>query len=152
MHIIQKMKVELVKATEKDKHFLFELRQLTMVEHLRTAGIHLTEDQHLSRINIYFDSCFIIKTSSQKIGMLKCLEERDFFDIKQLQVMPDYQGMGIGKQVLDIVLSKATSMKKEVRLKVLKQNPARYLYERNGFVITGEDEYEFYMTCNMHSS
>ena len=34
---------------------------------------------------------------------------------------------------------------KNIELTVLKDNPAKNLYERLGFIITGEDEHEYFM-------
>ncbi len=63
----------------------------------------------------------------------------------QFQILPDYQRGGIGKKVLDYLKEVTLSKKKMLVLKVLKNNPARNLYKRNGFEIIGEDDIEFLM-------
>jgi len=61
----------------------------------------------------------------------------------QIQIHPDFQGRGFGNSVIKQILDNSKS--KPVELSVLKSNPARRMYERLGFKVTGKDEYEFYM-------
>ncbi len=139
------MNLELIKAKEEDKDFLFNLRKSTMVTHLEKMGIHLSDQEHISRINLHFEASHIIIKSSLRVGLLKCLETKGVIEILQLQVLPEFQGIGIGKQIINQILKRAQSTHKKVTLKVLKENPAQHLYKRIGFHITGEDQYEFYM-------
>ncbi len=141
----EKMKIELVKAKETDKDFLLHLRKLTMVKHLEKAGIHLSDEEHVARAHDFFEATHILLKSSQRIGVLKCLETQNSIEIIQFQILPQYQGMGIGKDIVHDLISKAELASKSIILKVLKENPARHLYERIGFKITGEDQYEFHM-------
>ncbi len=46
---------------------------------------------------------------------------------------------------MERVLDWSEEKHKNVELAVLKANPVKLLYERLGFSITGEDDYEFYM-------
>ncbi|WP_282088563.1 GNAT family N-acetyltransferase [Aquimarina algiphila] len=137
--------LKLVKAKEKDKNFLLHLRKLTMVEHLEKAGIYLSDEEHLSRINFHYDSAYLILKSTEMAGLLKCIETEKTIEILQIQVLPKYQGQGIAKRLIKDLAIKAETSHKNLTLKVLKQNPAKYLYERIGFNITGEDEQEFHM-------
>jgi len=61
----------------------------------------------------------------------------------QLQIHPNYQGKGFGSKVMHAVIEQAGS--KYLTLTVLKANPAIKLYQRLGFIITGEDEFEYWM-------
>ncbi len=139
------MEIELIKATATDKKFLLDLRKQTMIEHLEKAGIYLSKEEHVARVNKHFEGSFIILKSKKKVGLLKCIDEQDTIEILQLQVSPQYQGVGIGKYIIQMLISKANTEGKKLTLKVLKENPARYLYERAGFKITEEDDYEFMM-------
>jgi len=139
------MNIELVKAKEKDKSFLLHLRKLTMVNHLHKSGIYLSDEEHVSRVDKHFEGAQIILESSNRVGLLKCKETESNIEILQLQILPRFQGKGIGKQVLHKIITKAESANKNTFLKVLKENPAIHLYKRAGFKIIDEDQYEFYM-------
>ncbi|WP_074409841.1 MULTISPECIES: GNAT family N-acetyltransferase [Aquimarina] len=138
-------KLELIKAQESDKDFLFKLRKVTMVEHLEEMGIFLSDEEHLSRIDFQYDNAYVILKSNQRAGVLKYIETEHAIEILQIQVLPEYQGHGIGKYVIKDIIETAKASNKDMVLKVLKENPARYLYERMGFKTVDEDKYEFHM-------
>lgn len=138
-------KLKLIKAKEVDKDFLFDLRKATMVEHLEKAGIYLSDEEHLSRIDLHYDSTYLVLRSNKKAGMLKYIETENTIEIAQLQILPEYQGKGIGRYLIKDLARKAEASNKILTLKVLKENPAKVLYERCGFSITGKDTYEFHM-------
>ncbi|WP_160114776.1 N-acetyltransferase [Aquimarina sp. AU474] len=142
------IKIKLIKAKDKDKKFLFDLRIKTMVEHLENAGIYLSNDEHRSRVDKGFDASYIIMQSDQRVGLLKCFENEKAFEIAQLQILPEFQGKGIGREVISQLIIKAEAVKKTLTLKVLKKNPARHLYERIGFTIIAQDRYEYDMIWN----
>ena len=56
-----------------------------------------------------------------------------------------FQGRGIGDAVLRVYLAQAKEAGMPVTLKVIKWNPARTLYERHGFLTTGETETHYLM-------
>jgi len=139
------MDIELTKARDVDTNFLVQLRKLTMVEHLEKAGLYLSEEEHLSRVKINFDSSFIVKQKEEQVGAIKYVETSNEIEILQLQILPNHQGKGIGKQLMNYMIQVSSSLNKDLILRVLKENPARYLYERFGFQTIGEDQYEFHM-------
>ena len=73
------MNLELAKVQKEDIDFLYDLRMQTMSEHLKKAGVNLTKDEHLSRIDHHFDKSFLVRKDNQKVGMLKLAEEEDHF-------------------------------------------------------------------------
>lgn len=141
------MEVELVKAQVSDKKFLLSLRKRTMVEHLQKANMPLSDAQHIASVNELYECAYIVMHSDQQIGLLKYQETKDTIEIVQLQILPSFQGKGIGKYLLNLLASKAQPAKKTLTLKVLKENPAKHLYERFGFEVVGEDQYEYHMKC-----
>lgn len=139
------MSFELIRATEADKVFLLTLRKLTMVEHLEKAGLFLSDDEHALRLNDNYECSYLIMHSGEKVGLIKYRELADKIEIMQLQIHPKSQGKGLGKMVIERVLDWSKEKHKKIELAVLKANPAKVLYERLGFSITGEDDHEFYM-------
>lgn len=139
------MSFELMRATEADKTFLLTLRKLTMVEHLEKAGLYLSDDEHAFRLNDHYECSYLIICSGEKVGTLKYRELAEKIEVMQLQILPESQGKGLGKLVMEAVLGWSKEKRKKIELAVLKANPARSFYERLGFLVTGEDDYEFYM-------
>ena len=133
------------KATEQDLEFLLWLRKETMVEHLIKAGMEVNEENLLSRIKHQFENAKIILLNDQKIGLLKITKQDTEIEILQIQIAPDFQNKGIGKQVIHSILQEASVKKMRVKLNVLKVNKAQTLYQNLGFEIYGEDEYSYFM-------
>ncbi len=139
------MNIVLIKANQSDRAYFLSIRKTTMVEHLEKAGLFLSDDEHLTRIDYAFECSYIILLSNERVGTIKYREHDDKIELIQIQIHPDYQSLGLGRAVLEKIITFAISKLKFVELKVLKVNPARHLYERLGFVIVGGDEYEFHM-------
>jgi len=140
--------IQLVKAVEEDKPFLLQLRKTTMVEHLESEGIFLTDEEHVIRTGENFDCAHVITIGGQRIGLAKYKETVDCLEIMQLQILPEYQGVGIGRRLMESFIETAVSHRKPLTLTVLKQNPAKRLYERLGFNVVGDDEHEFHLRLN----
>jgi ribosomal protein S18 acetylase RimI-like enzyme len=80
----------------------------------------------------------IILLEGRKVGWLQTAETASEIFLQQLFVSPEYQGRGIGSKVLQTLLQHWERTGKPVGLTVLKNNPARRLYERHGFTVVGE--------------
>ena len=79
------------------------------------------------------------------IGWLQTgTQDGDFF-IAQLFVDRPFQRRGIGTDLMKRLIEEAERAGQSVRVEVVKINPARRLYERLGFRVTGEDERKFHM-------
>lgn len=61
-----------------------------------------------------------------------------FVEVLEIQIDPEFQGRGLGTAVLTDTLGQAHQTGFSVRLQVLLKNRAKALYERLGFVVTGE--------------
>ena len=87
----------------------------------------------------------IIVHAGKDIGYI-CVQERDdeiFLD--NVAILPSHQRRGCGTQLMKALMKKAADSKRPLRLNVLRVNPARSLYERLGFHVTGSDDYKFHM-------
>jgi ribosomal protein S18 acetylase RimI-like enzyme len=133
------------KASEEDLEFLLWLRQETMAEHLNNAGMEINEENLLSRIKYQFEHAKIILLNGEKIGLLKVTENNTEIEIHQIQVAPNHQNKGIGREIIQSILQKASTKKIPVKLSVLKANKAQTLYQNLGFVIYNESEYSYFM-------
>jgi GNAT superfamily N-acetyltransferase len=87
----------------------------------------------------------IICLDGQAAGWLQALETPSEIILQQFFVAPDRQRMGIGAEVLTRLLDRWKPSGKPILLTVLKNNPARRLYERFGFSVFGEEGVKFQM-------
>lgn len=137
--------ISLRPASNQDLDFLLKLRLECMDEHFERLGISYSTEQHLERINYRFDSARIVVKNHKKVGMVKFFRDCDQWIIIQLQIAPEYQGQGIGSQLVKDIIDKASQDGAVVSLSVLKNNPAQDLYKRLGFEITDEVENDISM-------
>lgn len=140
------------KVTDDDLDFLLTLRKKSMNKHLANAKIKLTDEQHLERIKEYYYDSQLILRDRKPIGLVKLsvialTGTSKSLHIRQFQVLPEYQGQGIGSKVLSLLKKRALQLQLPITLNVLLKNPARGLYLRHGFQIEKKNKLEFQMRC-----
>ena len=133
-------------ATDADIDFLLRLRQESMNPHHLAAGVELTEADHKARLMHRFDCAEVLVDQGRPVGLLKMTRDSNEWKIMQVQLAPSVQGRGLGRAVLEQVISEAAAARVTLALTVLKVNPARRLYERLGFQHVGEDDLEYHMS------
>jgi ribosomal protein S18 acetylase RimI-like enzyme len=89
------------------------------------------------------DDVRLIVVDGKDVGWLQARETPSQIILQQFFISPDHQRVGIGTKVLRRLLADWRLTEKPVTLTVLKNNPARRLYERAGFTITGEAGIKF---------
>ena len=83
----------------------------------------------------------IIQLDGVDIGMWFVQERTEEIYLARIEILPDYQGLGIGTAMVEGLLTLASERDKPVALQVLKVNRrARDLYQRLGFGVTGEND------------
>lgn len=140
------------KVKNDDINFLLELRRKTMTQHLLAAGIRMTDEEHLVRIKEFFYESHIVLADRKPIGLLKMgivslTGTHKSLHIRQLQIMPKYQGKGVGSKVLTVVKKRALQLGLPITLNVLLKNPARGLYLRHGFQVENKNRLEYQLRC-----
>jgi len=143
--VSNKVKIRFQKAIYSDVGFLTYLRKITMDEHLAKAGITMSDEHHKGRVLEHFEDSYLIYVGKACTGVIKLGVENAALHIRQFQVLPEYQGRGIGKMVLEVCKKKALEKGATLTLNVLKQNPAKALYLRNGFKIESSDALQHFM-------
>jgi len=81
----------------------------------------------------------IIMSSRQAVGRIVIDRAENGFLLVDIALLPSHRGSGIGTALMQNLLREAATAKKPVRLSVLKGQRAFRLYQRLGFVKTGED-------------
>ena len=81
----------------------------------------------------------VIVVDGADVGMLQVFEHDDDVELSEVQVAPDRQGAGLGTAVVRQVIARASG--RDVVLSTgLRNDGARRLYERLGFVVTARTE------------
>ena len=132
-------------AVEADLPFLLSLRQATMAPHFARQGIALSDEEQRQRVEYRFDAASLLVVDDEPVGLIKVLRDGDDWTLEQFQVAPSHQGRGLGTRVLRALIADARASGAQLRLSVLKQNPAARLYERLGFRVVGESASAFKM-------
>ncbi len=94
----------------------------------------------------------IIELDERPIGVLSTTEADRAIELGNIEILPEHQRRGYGAVIVGEVLTKARSRCHDVRLQVLKVNPARTLYERLGFEVTGATPTHYLMRARATTS
>ncbi|MFW1290454.1 GNAT family N-acetyltransferase [Vibrio parahaemolyticus] len=74
-----------------------------------------------------------------RVGVLRFSYSGDTTYLRDFQLLPEFQGRGIGSKCLDLVIRHAFNRQSTLLvLRVFNENPAIKLYESKGFVRTSE--------------
>jgi GNAT superfamily N-acetyltransferase len=138
--------ISLRPATQADSQFVYQVKKAALGPYIEQVFGWDEEQQQAFHAEEYqVETTQIVLQDSQPIGWVASHQEHQNLIIDHVYLLPEYQGKGIGKQLLATVLAEADVQGYPSKLDVLKVNPARRLYERNGFVIVGENEHFYHM-------
>jgi GNAT superfamily N-acetyltransferase len=87
----------------------------------------------------------IVQVAGVDVGVIKVLHQGDELFLAEIQIMPAHQGHGLGSALIRDLQDRARLEGLPVGLQVTRANRARVLYERLGFVITGETATHYLM-------
>ena len=119
---------------------------------LRGAGLDIAQQATLLIAQWNPAEIRIIAAADRQIGWVQVAEASDARFIRNFCIDPDWQKLGIGSIVLRFLIAEATRSRTALSLGVAKGNPARRLYERNGFRVTHDDAEHHYMRRERCSS
>jgi GNAT superfamily N-acetyltransferase len=143
-------KVTLRPAMREDGPFLYQLLVATMREYVEPLwgwDKEWQETYFWARFEADLESGRrqIVVRDGEDIGVLVVEERADEILLSQIYILPTHQGQGIGTALIRSVLHRGAELGLPVRLRVLRGNPARRLYERLGFAVTEETDTRTYM-------
>ena len=138
--------ISLRPGTSEDSDFLYNLHRAAMQQYVaQTWGWDETWQRKYFQRHFNPEECQIITFQRKDVGVLSVRKQETEVFLKSIEVLPEYQNQGIGTTVLKSILEEAHDTGQAVCLQVLKVNPARSLYERLGFLITGETTIHYLM-------
>jgi ribosomal protein S18 acetylase RimI-like enzyme len=145
------MKPVLRPADSEDQEFLFRLYASTRQSEFLAVGLSPGQLEPLLRMQFaaqsqWYETAYpgsdhqIATIDESPIGRIIVLRASDAVILVDIALMPEHRGKGIGETLLRDLLEESDKQGLPLRLQVLKNNPAMHLYERLGFVKTGEDQ------------
>lgn len=117
-------------ARADDLAFLDALYSDNMKGYVERVG---TWDPDMFRGNFEPSAIELIEVQGDRAGFFKLVPERDSIYLAELQVGKKYQENGIGSSILEKLIDYAGKKESLITLKVIRGNPAEFLYLRYGF-------------------
>lgn len=138
-------------AEHDDYEFLYQLHEAAMRPYIEVLwGWEDSWQQEYFARKFDPSKRQVIQIEDQDAGVLVLEDRRHDLYICLIEILPRYQGRGVGSTIIINLLDRARKQSKFLTLHVLKSNkPARRLYERLGLVVIGEEEYHFKMASKM---
>jgi ribosomal protein S18 acetylase RimI-like enzyme len=141
------MRITLRQIKIKDFEFLWQLHNTALKKYVaQTFGWDENWQRRNFRENFNPNDGQIVVVDEVDAGFLWIIEKATEILLASIRLWPEFQNRGVGTKLIKDVLAKSRAKNKPVRLQVLKVNPARNLYLKLGFEITGETETHFLMT------
>ena len=133
-------------ATESDFSFIHALRRAGLREYVDQIW-GWDESSQLSRFRARFDPALyvVIVIDGSDVGAMAVEWRSEEAFLSDIYICQERQRQGLGTAVLSSLVSQAQQRGLPVSLKVLKNNPARRLYERLGFRLENETETHYWL-------
>ena len=141
--------VTLRPARPEDREHLLAVYASTRAEEL--APVPWTAEQKAAFVRMQFDAQTtywgeqypdaersVIEIDGAPVGRLYVQRWPQEIRLVDIALLPDFRGRGAGTELIQRLLSEATLTGRAVTIHVEILNPARALYERNGFAPKGE--------------
>ena len=87
----------------------------------------------------------VVCLDARDVGIIEIATEADHYHLRDFYLLPEFQRQGIGSHLLQKLIADSKRTGRFILLEVLKNNPAKQLYLRNGFAQTGETNSHFVM-------
>jgi ribosomal protein S18 acetylase RimI-like enzyme len=141
-------------ARSDDREFLFRLNEARMRAYIeRVWGWDEAEQANFFEKRFQLNGWQIIQSDGQDIDVLVVDERAEKIFLASIEILPEWQGRGIGSSVLRSLMDRAIASGKPLWLRVLRVNErARSLFERLGFRPFAESETHTYLHWGARSS
>ena len=139
--------VEFQPMSVNDADYLYDLCEATMRRYTEIVWGHWNEtgSRRFFRDAVAKGEFDSICKNGKRIGAVSVQIHPSCHQLEQLYIEPSRQNQGYGTVVVGKILAAAALDSKPVRLRVLKPNPAKRLYERLGFVVTQTTPERYFM-------
>lgn len=136
------------KYNDEDYEFVYQLKKDSYIKYVEANwGTWNEEDQRKyfeKFINTVKNDSLIICDGQKRIGFYNGEQLDEYtYEVGNICIIPEYQGKGIGTKLLKGILEE--HKEEDVKIQYFKQNPVGKLYERLGFIPSGETDYHYQM-------
>ena len=130
------------------KEFIYQLKKQAYKGYVEANwGKWIEDDQRNyfeNFINQVSNDTWIIQLDGVDIGFYNGRKiDEENYEIGNICIIPEYQGRGIGTQVLKDIMKLHSHQ--DLHIQYFKQNPVGKLYQKLGFVPNGETEFHYQM-------
>ncbi|MES2708616.1 MAG: GNAT family N-acetyltransferase [Verrucomicrobiota bacterium] len=151
--------IRLRPAEERDIPFLLELRRVTM-QGVITNHYPWENGAQTERVMLHFECARMVSLHQESsdggpenrnfipetdAGLLKVIPLSTGLELCQIQLLPAWQGRGLGTRLIRMVQGEAKAAGLPLTLHVLRSNPALALYRKLGFQIVESDAHSHTM-------
>lgn len=134
-------------APDDDLELLWRINSAGLGKVVREE-FNVSDRQHREFFERHFsvsDDLQIIVAEGDDAGYLAHERREDHVYVSGMVLLPAFQRRGIGSKIMRSIADEAYALGLDVRLQVLKSNPARWFYEKLGFVVERESEHHYQM-------
>ena len=132
-------------ARPDDFDFCSRLYFQGMEETIRQLNLDMVKQTTSLRESWHAAEVRIITSGGADIGWVQSSTTDGALYLEQIFIDAAFQRRGIGTEIIQGLIDRATQAGQPVTLGVVRTNPARNLYHRLGFRITHENDRKFYM-------
>ncbi|MDF1811522.1 MAG: GNAT family N-acetyltransferase [Verrucomicrobiales bacterium] len=139
------MDLSIETALPEDFDDLVELRLEAMKESLEAIG-RFDRDRSIERFRKSFDPENTRKIRKEGIlaGFIATTHHHDHIHLDHLYVAPSFQSSGIGSLLMQKLVETSEAKGLPIRLGALRASKSNSFYQRQGFVVLSEDEWDTY--------
>ena len=140
--------VKLIPYSDEDYEFVYEVKKNAYKKYVEQCWGKWDDIDQKNRfkesMEKTFDRTYIIMFNDERIGFYQgqVVNERTYY-IENICIIPEYQGKGIGREILKSVINEYSD--KNIEIQYFKQNPVGNLYKKLGFEPNGETEFHYQM-------
>jgi GNAT superfamily N-acetyltransferase len=125
-------------TTEADSELCFQIKKKSFGDYIEEIwGLDEGVQRRFHEKDFEPSKFRIVQLGDLDIGLLGVRAGGNSMWVGQTYILPLHQNQGYGTHLIRDVISEAELQGKTVKLQVLKTNPARRLYDRLGFLVTG---------------
>ncbi|MFC4277086.1 GNAT family N-acetyltransferase [Achromobacter aloeverae] len=93
---------------------------------------------------------WIMEIDGRRAGFYTLRPIEDGLKLDHLYILPAFQDLGLGTRVMRRIAAQADAAGAAVHLGALRDSPSNAFYQRQGYVKTGEDEWDIYYVRPAH--